>query len=158
MFFGTGIPTVILVLKQQRDNTDILIVDASKGFEKVGKNNKLKASDIKKIADTVIKRETLAKYSKVVSRETIRENGYNLNIPRYVDSSPEDESFDIYATMFGGIPKYEIDKLKVYWQAFPTLKTALFDDISSEYTDIKSDNIKQTITQHSDVKTFIDTV
>ena len=155
IFFGTGIPTVILVLKQQRDNTDILMVDASKGFEKVGKNNKLKASDIKKIADTVIKRETLAKYSKVVSRETIRENGYNLNIPRYVDSSPEDESFDIYATMFGGIPKYEIDKLGVYWEAFPTLKTALFDDILSEYTDIKSENIKQTITQHCDVKTFI---
>jgi len=156
IFFGTGIPTVILVLKQQRDNTDILIVDASKGFEKVGKNNKLKASDIKKIADTVIKRETLSKYSKVVSRETIRENGYNLNIPRYVDSSPEDESFDIYATMFGGIPKYEIDKLGVYWEAFPTLKTALFDDISSEYTDIKCENIKQTIIENSDVKIFID--
>lgn len=156
IFFGTGIPTVILVLKQQRDNTDILIVDASKGFEKVGKNNKLKASDIKKIADTVINRDTVAKYSKVVSREAIRENGYNLNIPRYVDSSPEDESFDIYATMFGGIPKYEVDNLEVYWQSFTTLKTALFDDISSEYTHIKSENIKQTITQHSDVKTFIE--
>lgn len=156
IFFGTGIPTVILVLKQQRENTDILIVDASKGFVKVGKNNKLRASDIKKIADTVIKRETLPKYSTIVSRETIRENEYNLNIPRYVDSSPEDESFDIYATMFGGIPKYEIDKLKGYWQAFPTLKTALFDDVSSEYTDIKSDNVKQTITEHTDVKIFIE--
>jgi len=141
IFFGTGIPTVILVLKQQRDNSDILIVDASKGFEKVGKNNKLRASDIKKIADTVINRETIPKYSKVVSRESIRENEYNLNIPRYVDSSPEEESFDIYATMFGGIPKYEIDKLKEYWEAFPTLKTALFDDILGEYTDIKCENI-----------------
>ena len=156
IFFGTGIPTVILVLKQKRENTDILIVDASKGFEKVGKNNKLRASDIKKIADTVIGRETTAKFSKVVNRETVRENGYNLNIPRYVDSSKEDESFDIYATMFGGIPKYEIDKLEVYWEALPTLKTALFENISSEYTDIKCEDIKQTITEHKDVKTFVD--
>ena len=156
IFFGTGIPTIILVLKQKRDNTDILIVDASKGFEKVGKNNKLRASDIKKIADTVIHRETTPKYSKVVSRQEIRENEYNLNIPRYVDSSAEEESFDIYATMFGGIPKYEIEKLQEYWEAFPTLKKALFDDVSSEYTDIKCENIKQTITEHNDVKSFIE--
>jgi len=156
IFFGTGIPTIIMVLKQKRDSNDILIVDASKGYEKVGKNNKLRASDIKKIADTVIKRETLPKYSKVVSRQAIRDNEYNLNIPRYIDSSPEDESFDIYATMFGGIPKYEIDKLQKYWEAFPTLKTALFDDVTSKYTDFKCEDIKQTITEHSDVKTFID--
>ena len=156
IFFGTGIPTIILVLKQKRENSDILIVDASKGFEKVGKNNKLRASDIKKIADTVINRETTPKYSKVVSRENIRKNEYNLNIPRYVDSSAEEESFDIYATMFGGIPKYEIDKLQEYWEAFPTLKTALFNDVASEYTDIKCEDIKQTITQHSDVKSFIE--
>ena len=156
IFFGTGIPTVILVLKQQRDNSDILIIDASKGFEKVGKNNKLRASDIKKIADTVIERKTIAKYSKVVSREAIRENEYNLNIPRYVDSSAEAESFDIYATMFGGMPKYEIERLDEYWQAFPTLKMALFEDVSGAYTQLKTDNIKETITEHSDVLTFIE--
>ena len=154
IFFGTGIPTVILVLKQKRGNSDILIVDASKGFEKVGKNNHLRASDIKKIADTVINRETIAKYSKVVNREDIRANEYNLNIPRYIDSSAEDESFDIYATMFGGIPKYEINRLGEYWEAFPSLKSALFDDVSSEYTDIKCENINQTITKHNDVKAF----
>lgn len=156
IFFGTGIPTIILVLKQTRDNTDVLIIDASKGFEKVGKNNKLRARDIKKIADTVIHRETTSKYSKVVSRQEIRDNEYNLNIPRYVNSSAKEESFDIYATMFGGIPKYEIDKLQEYWGAFPSLKTALFNDVSSEYTDIKCENINQTITEHSDVKSFID--
>ena len=156
IFFGTGIPTIIMVLKQKRDSNDILIVDASKGYEKVGKNNKLRASDIKKIVDTVINREDVEKYSKVVSRQIIRDNEYNLNIPRYIDSSPEDESFDIYATMFGGIPKYEIDKLQKYWEAFPTLKTALFDDVTSKYTDFKCEDIKQTITEHSDVKTFID--
>jgi len=154
IFFGTGIPTIIIVLKQKREKTDVLIVDASKGFEKVGKNNKLRASDIKKIADTVINRETLDKYSKVVSREQIRENEYNLNIPRYVDSSPQDESFDIYATMFGGIPQSEISLLDAYWEAFPTLKTALFDDASSAYTQLKTDDVKQSITEHEAINAF----
>lgn len=155
IFFGTGIPTIIIVLKQKRDNTDILIVDASKGFEKVGKNNKLRASDIKKIADTVITRKNIDKYSRAVSRDEIRENDYNLNIPRYVDSSIADESFDIYATMFGGIPKSEIELLNIYWQSFPTLKSALFDNIESEYTHLKTNDIKQTIMANDDVREFI---
>jgi len=154
IFFGTGIPTIIIVLKQKREKTDVLIIDASKGFEKVGKNNKLRASDIKKIADTVINREALTKYSKVVSREQIRANEYNLNIPRYVDSSAQDESFDIYATMFGGIPKTEISLLDVYWEAFPTLTTALFTDDSSAYTQLKTDDVKQSISEHKEIKEF----
>ncbi len=155
IFFGTGIPTIIIVLKQKRDNNDILIVDASKGFEKVGKNNKLRAGDIKKIADTVINRTTIDKYSRVVSKDEIRENDYNLNIPRYVDSSEADESFDIYATMFGGIPQSEIKLLDKYWSAFPTLKTALFDNIENEYTHLKTDDVKQAIIDNTDIKTFI---
>ncbi|WP_419673763.1 type I restriction-modification system subunit M [Aliarcobacter butzleri] len=155
IFFGTGIPTIIIVLKQKRENTDILIVDASKGFEKVGKNNKLRASDIKKIADTVINRTNIDKYSRAVSRDEIRENDYNLNIPRYVDSSEADESFDIYATMLGGIPKSEIELLNIYWKSFPTLKSALFDNIESEYTHLKTNDIKQTIMANDDVRAFI---
>ncbi len=156
IFFGTGIPTIIMVLKQHRTNTDVLIIDASKGFEKVGKNNCLRARDIKKIADTFISRNTLPKYSKVVSRDEIRANEYNLNIPRYVDSSAQEESFDIYATMFGGIPQSEISQLGEYWDAFATLKNALFDDVSSQYTHIKTDDVKKTITEHKDIKTFTD--
>ena len=82
IFFGTGIPTIIMILKQKRENTDVLIIDASKGFEKEGKNNKLRASDIRKIVDTIKNRETIEKYSKKVSREEIRKKEYNLNIPR----------------------------------------------------------------------------
>ncbi|MBQ5345735.1 MAG: type I restriction-modification system subunit M, partial [Acidaminococcaceae bacterium] len=104
IFFGTGIPTIIMVLKQKRENTDVLIIDASKGFEKVGKNNKLRASDIKKIVDVVTKRVSIQKFSRCVTRDEIRANEYNLNIPRYVDSSEKPESWDIYACMFGGIP------------------------------------------------------
>ena len=83
-----------MVLRQKRENTDVLIVDASKGFAKEGKNNKLRASDIKRISDTVIKRESIEKYSRVVTRDEIRSNDYNLNIPRYVDSSEKAESWE----------------------------------------------------------------
>ena len=155
IFFGTGIPTIIMVLKQKRDNTDILFIDASKGFEKVGKNNKLRACDIKKIVDTVIERKDIAGFSKVVSRELIRKNEYNLNIPRYVDSSEKAESWDIYASMFGGIPRAEVDDLKDYWKAFPNLRNALFIDPLEQYLTFADKNIKHIINEHVDVKDFI---
>lgn len=153
IFFGTGIPTIIMVLKKNRENTDILIIDASKGFIKEGKNNKLKASNIKKIVDTVIKREDIEKYSTVVTREEVRANDYNLNIPRYVDSSENTESWDIYASMFGGIPINEINNLEKYWIAFPNLKKELFTNNSS-YVNLVVDDIKSTIKNHPDIKNF----
>lgn len=156
IFFGTGIPTIIMVLKQKRDNTDILIVDASKGFEKVGKNNKLRASDIKRIVDVVVNRLDVEKFSKVITRETVRENDYNLNIPRYVDSSEKPESWDIYASMFGGVPKSELDDLNEYWEAFPTLKDETFEYINNEYVQLKTDDVKKVIKMHSDVQEFAD--
>ena len=154
IFFGTGIPTIIMVLKQKRENTDTLIIDASKGFVKEGKNNKLRASDIKKIADTVIKRESIDKFSRVVIREEIRNNDYNLNIPRYVDSFEAAESWDIYASMFGGIPLSEIDELKEYWEAFPTLKDEMFTSSEIPYVELATKDIKQNIKNHIDVINF----
>ena len=71
IFFGTGIPTIIMVLRPQRENTDVLIIDASKGFEKEGKNNKLRACDIRRIADTVKERKSIDKFSRVVSIDEI---------------------------------------------------------------------------------------
>lgn len=155
IFFGTGIPTIIIVLKQKRTNTDVLIVDASKGFVKEGKNNKLRASDIKKIVDTVRNRETIPKYSRTVEREEIRENEYNLNIPRYVDSSEVPESWDIYASMFGGIPLKEINELEKYWEAFPNLKEVLFSPNSEVNFKIKVENVADTISQHTSVVSYL---
>ena len=155
IFFGTGIPTIIMVLKQRRDNDDVLIIDASKGFIKEGKNNRLRACDIKKIADAVIHRSDIPKFSKKVSRQTIRENGYNLNIPRYVDSSAEAESWDIYASMFGGIPNTEIDALSTYWAAFPTLRAELFAGNDTPYSALSAENVKETIVDNTDVQHFI---
>lgn len=156
IFFGTGIPTTILVLRQKRTNTDVLIVDASKHFLKVGKNNKLQASDIKRIADTVIHRETTANYSKVVSKATIRENDYNLNIPRYVDASDDAQSWDLHATMLGGLPEKEINQLDHYWQAFPALRETLFEKTSSDYSKLKisTEALNHSITHHDQVKAF----
>lgn len=154
IFFGTGIPTIIMVLKQKRSNTDVLIVDASKGFIKVGKNNKLRAFDIKRIVDVVTKRESVDKFSKVVCRDEIRKNEYNLNIPRYVDSSEAAESWDIYASMFGGLPLSEIDELEEYWNAFPELKATLFENTSAAYCRLTIQDVKKAIKEHKDVCSF----
>ena len=156
IFFGTGIPTIIMVLRKARpERTDVLIVDASKGFEKVGKNNMLRASDIKRITDAVTGRLTIPKFSRVVTREEIRQNDYNLNIPRYVDSSERPESWDIYASMFGGIPVREIEELAPYWDAFAGLRGALFTARNSEYVDLAVSDLKTTVKNHPAVLRFI---
>ncbi|MFJ7995464.1 type I restriction-modification system subunit M [Peribacillus frigoritolerans] len=155
IFFGTGIPTIIMVLKQKRENTDVLIVDASKGFIKVGKNNKLRASDIKKIIDTVTTRADIDKFSKKVSREDIRRNGYNLNIPRYVDSSEDAERWDLYASMFGGIPLSEIAELDGFWNAFQGLKEMLFTTSAGPYAELAVENIEQTVYGYQAVQAYI---
>ncbi|HGM4723640.1 TPA: type I restriction-modification system subunit M [Serratia marcescens] len=157
IFFGTGIPTVILVLKQKRQNTDVLVVDASKHFMKEGKNNRLQASDIKRITDAVIKRESIDKFSRLVSKQTLQKNGYNLNIPRYVDSSAAAESWDLHATMLGGIPNREIAKLDNFWQAFPQLRSTLFTPKSAAYSElgIVKQDVNTSISGHPQVIEFI---
>lgn len=156
IFFGTGIPTIIMVLKQKRENTDVLIIDASKGFVKEGKNNKLRACDIKKITDAIKNRKDVDKFCKVVSRDEIRNNEYNLNIPRYVDSSEKAESWDIYASMFGGIPNKEIYDLNDVWTAFPSLKDELFSSVNESYSSLKTDKVKETISNNKNVKEFLE--
>ena len=155
IFYGTGIPTIIMVLKQKREDTNVLIIDASKGFIKEGKNNKLRASDIKRIVDVIVSRKDVDKYSRNVSREEIRSNDYNLNIPRYVDSSEKTETYDIYASMFGGIPENELSDFQKYWNVFPTLKNALFIG-EGNYKNLRDKDIKHIIHENADVQAFID--
>ena len=160
IFFGTGIPTTILILRQQREKNDVLIVDASKGFAKEGKSNKLRASDIKKITDTVIARESLPAFSRVVPKTEIQANEYNLNIPRYVDSSVPAESWDLYASMFGGIPKSELETaaLAEFWQAFPGLRADLFTEDGTPYCALHEQvgDLAQSIRDHAEVGDFHD--
>jgi len=152
IFYGTGIATLIMVLKRHRPTTDVLIVDASKLSVKEGKKNKLTASDVRRIADAVINRTEIPKFSRLVSRETIQENDYNLNIPRYVDSTEALETWDAYATMFGGLPNTEIDLLKKYWQAFPTLRKELFClEKGTPCSRLRSESIDDILQNNKDV-------
>ena len=155
IFFGTGIPTLIMVLKKNRGSEGVLIIDASKGFVKDGKQNKLRACDVKKIADTYRERKEIPGFSRVVTRDEIRRNEYNLNIPRYVDSSEAPVKYDIYSTMFGGIPNSEIADLREYWDAFPTLQQEVFTpEQDCPYSTVKVDNIVEAIKANSHVQDF----
>ena len=99
IFYGTSIPTCILVIKKCRKEDDnILFIDASKEFEKVKTQNKLRP-DIQKIIDTYRERKEIEKYSHCATLQEIKENDYNLNIPRYVDTFEEEEEIDIHAVM-----------------------------------------------------------
>ena len=154
IFFGTGIPTIVMVLRKKRDDDKVLIVDASKHFIKDGKNNKLQASDIKRIVDVVSNNRTVPKFSRLVSIDEIRANDYNLNIPRYVDSSEDAETWDVYASMFGGVPKSEVEQLEEYWNAWPSLKAELFRDNGVCYA-CDHDDIATVVRNNADVQAFI---
>lgn len=156
IFYGTGIPTIIMVLRKNRPESDVLIVDASKGFVKEGKNNKLRASDIKRIVDVVNARETVEGFSCLVAKEEIQANDYNLNIPRYVDSSEPAETWDLYSSMFGGIPVEEIAELDNYWKAFPGLREQLFTRVNDHCFEIATENIKEAITANSSVREYLE--
>ena len=154
IFFGTGIPTIIIVLRQERERNDVLMIDASKHFIKVGKNNHLQASDIKRIVDCVTHRRELPKFSRIVPKAEIVANGYNLNIPRYVDSAEPTEQWDIFATIHGGIPKAELAQFADYWAAFDGLQTALFTDNGTPYVQPKTDNLKAAMQSHASVLNY----
>ena len=100
IFYGTSIPTCILVMKKCRKEDDnILFIDASKEFEKVKTQNKLRPQYIKKIVDTYRERKEIEKYSHLATLQEVADNDYNLNIPRYVDTFEEEEPIDIKAVM-----------------------------------------------------------
>ena len=157
LFYGTGIPTIIMVLRKVRERDDILFIDASKGFIKDGNKNRLRQRDIRKIVDTVISRKPIEHYSRLVSFKEIEENDFNLNIPRYVDSSVKEDTHDIYALMFGGIPNSEIDseKFMPFWKQFPTLRRELFEAVDEEYSNISGLDLKTIIENNDEVVSFI---
>ena len=156
IFFGTGIPTIVMVLRKGRPEGDdgVLVVDASKHFVKEGKNNKLRASDIKRIVDAVTANATVDGFSRLVGIDEIRANDYNLNIPRYVDSSEAPESWDIFATMFGGVPKSEVDGLAGYWEAWPSLKDELFDDRGGACLTPTGGDVSAAVRDNADVRSW----
>ena len=95
LFYGTGIPAAILLFKKSKSDSSVLFIDASREF-KAGKNqNILSAENIQKIVETYVKRTSVDKYAYLATAEEIKENDYNLNIPRYVDTFEEEEEIDL---------------------------------------------------------------
>ena len=157
LFYGTGIPACIIILdkKDATNRKDIFMIDASKYFIKDGNKNKLREEDIKKITDTYLERIEEEKYSKIVTMEEIEREEYNLNIPRYIDSSEEEVLEDIRAHLMGGIPEKDIEKLNKYWKVAPNLRNKLFKKNKKDgYLDltIDKDSINEEI---SNSKEFI---
>lgn len=97
LFFGTGIPTAIMIFNKAKQDDKVLFVDASKEYQEGKKQHKLREQDLEKIVQTYRNFDTIEKYSNVVDLQVIRENDYNLNIPRYVDTFEEEETIDLEA-------------------------------------------------------------
>ena len=153
LFYGTGIPACILVLDKEnaQSRTGIFMIDASKGYMKDGNKNRLRYQDIHKIVDVFNRQLALPRYSRMVSRTEIEANDYNLNIPRYIDSTEPEDLHDIAAHLLGGIPQHDIDALSAYWQVFPTLKQQLFaPGQRAGYSELRVEpaQIKPTIFSH----------
>jgi type I restriction enzyme M protein len=137
------------------------MIDASKGFVKDGNKNRLRHQDIHKIVDVFNKQIELPKYSRMVCVAEIAANDYNLNIPRYIDSTEAEDLHDIEAHLLGGIPNYDIEALEVYWQVFPTLKQQLFEaGQRAGYSQLRVDvaQIKPTIFTHPEFVAYTQAV
>ena len=130
LFYGTGIPACILVLDKEnaQARSGIFMIDASKGFLKDGNKNRLRAQDIHRIVDVFNRQTKVPRYSRMVPVSEIASpaNDYNLNIPRYIDSSEPEDLHDLDAHLHGGIPDRDLDALGTYWDVFPSLRQALF--------------------------------
>jgi len=130
LFYGTGIPACILVLDKDgaAGRKGIFMLDASQGFIKDGNKNRLRAQDIHKIVDVFSRLAELPRYSRMVPLAEIDANDFNLNLPRYIDSSAPEDLQDIAAHLLGGIPQRDIDGLGTYWQVLPAVRSVLFAD------------------------------
>ncbi|WP_267784201.1 type I restriction-modification system subunit M [Vibrio cholerae] len=158
LFYGTGIPACIIVIDKEHAQArkGIFMVDASKGFAKDGNKNRLRSQDIHKIVDVFTKQLELPRYSRMVPLSEIAGNDYNLNIPRYIDSSEPEDLHDLSAHLQGGIPNRDIDALERYWQVFPSIRATLFENAREGYSKalVKSSEVKGTILNHAEFKTF----
>lgn len=158
LFYGTGIPACIIVIDKEhaQARSGIFMVDASKGFAKDGNKNRLRSQDIHKIVDVFTKQLELPRYSRMVPLSEIAGNDYNLNIPRYIDSSEPEDLHDLSAHLQGGIPNRDIDALERFWQVFPSIRASLFEPAREGYSQalVKASEVKSTILNHDEFKTF----
>jgi type I restriction enzyme M protein len=162
LFYGTGIPACIVILDKEHaaSRNGIFMIDAGKGFMKDGNKNRLRHQDIHKIVDTFNKQiEIDKKYARMIPLAEIADpkNDYNLNIPRYVDSTEPEDLQDIEGHLKGGIPNRDVEALTPYWKICPTLKDKLFcpgDRKGYSQVKVETAKIKPTIFSHPEFVTF----
>ena len=160
LFYGTGIPACIIVLDkdQAQARKGIFMVDASKGFRKDGPKNRLREQDIHRIVDTFTRQVEIPGYARLVSVTEISEakNDYNLNLPRYIDSTEAEDLQDITAHLRGGIPDRDLDGLARYWQVIPAVRAALFKKARPGYSQLRlpAAGIKPAIFEHPEFTAF----
>lgn len=159
LFYGTGIPACLIVLDKEdaQARSGIFMIDASKGFAKDGPKNRLRPRDMHKIVDAFTGGKMIEGYSRMVPVSEIADpkNDYNLNIPRYIDSEPEDIQ-DLRAHIHGGIPNRDLDALQPYWEAFPSLRNQLFTPLREGYSELKVEpsEIRSTVTGSDEYEAF----
>jgi type I restriction enzyme M protein len=164
LFYGTGIPACIIVIDKEdaQARKGIYIVDASQGFMKDGPKNRLREQDLHKIVDAFTRQDdSEPKYARMVSLQEIEKNEFNLNLPRYIDSSTPEDKQDIEGHLKGGIPVADVDALQNYWAVCPQLKASLFKPVADKkrtaYVDlvVEKSAIKTTIYSHPQFTKFI---
>ena len=164
LFYGTGIPACIIVIdKSDADERQgIFMIDASHDYVKDGNKNRLRERDIYKIVTTFNEQiGTDPKYARFVPNEEIKvKNDYNLNIPRYIDSSEPEDLQDIDAHLHGGIPAADVDSMEKYWTLFPNLKNKLFSPLRDGYykLNIKKDDVRSTIYSDEEFNAYADRI
>ncbi len=165
LFFGTGIPACIIVFDKENaaGRKGIFMVNASQGFIKDGNKNRLRHQDIHRIVDVFNRQLEVPKYARMVPLAEISDpkNDYNLNIPRYIDNSEDEDLQDIAAHLLGGIPNRDIENLSTYWEVFPGLREQLFAaNGRAGYSEMKVDasQVKPTIFAHPEFTAFSQTI
>ncbi len=139
LFYGTGIPAVIIVLDKEgagsRDS--IFMINASTGFMKDGAKNRLRERDIHKIVDTCRTSVEIEGFSRAVPLSEIsnKENDYNLNIPRYIEGAALSPRQDLSAHLYGGVPERDLDHFANAWKIMPSLRGELFAEARPGYAE-----------------------
>jgi type I restriction enzyme M protein len=161
LFYGTGIPACILVLDKENAaaRKGVFLIDASKGFIKDGPKNRLREQDIHRIVDTFAKLADVPRYARLVPFDEIADprNDFNLNLPRYIDSSTPEDLQDIDAHLRGGIPECDLDALAEYWRVLPAVREALFESAGRPgYARLKlpTAEVKAAILGHAEFAAF----
>ncbi len=160
LFYGTGIPAALVLLDKEgaAARTSIFIIDASKGFIKDGNKNRLRERDIHRIVDTYTRMENIDGFSRLVPLSEIanERNDYDLNIPRYIDSTEPVDVQDLEGHLFGGIPESDIDRFQSVWEVMPGLRAQLFEELRPGYVRLQQtqSQVAETVTQSSEFVTF----